>query len=217
MAVLRWPRFLRQSYPGVPSDVMVCLRVLTRTGRVDFRRPYACFTPSSGSTAMSILCVAHWRSARSMIEWMCTQERWNPEVAIIFAAARCRWATAGSSHDDANPDNSTLHTGAVRPHTGFVGSLFFISPRFVDERCQLFRAFRGRALFVRGMMHPYFSMGPPRQRLPRRAGSFGISWRIHSLVKKTLHRHRAGFEPQRASSFMKRVKASQILGEAVRA
>ena len=39
----------------------------------------------------------------------------------------------------------------------------------------------------------------------------------HSLVKKTLHRHRAGFEPQRASSFMKRVKASQILGEAVRA
>ena len=48
-------------------------------------------------------------------------------------------------------------------------------------------------------------------------GSSGISLRIHSLVKKTLHRHRAGFEPQRASSFMKRVKASQILGEAVRA
>ena len=40
---------------------------------------------------------------------------------------------------------------------------------------------------------------------------------IHSLVKKTLHRHRAGFEPQRASSFMKRVKIFQILGEAVRA
>ena len=36
-------------------------------------------------------------------------------------------------------------------------------------------------------------------------------------LEKTLHRHRAGFEPQRASSFMKRVKASQILGEAVRA
>jgi hypothetical protein len=30
-------------------------------------------------------------------------------------------------------------------------------------------------------------------------------------------RLRAGFEPQRASSFMKRVKASQILGEAARA
>jgi len=36
-------------------------------------------------------------------------------------------------------------------------------------------------------------------------GSSGIPWRIHSLVKKILHRHRAGFEPQRASSFMKRV------------
>jgi hypothetical protein len=65
-----------------------------------------------------------------MIEWMCTQENWNPEVAIIFgAAARYRRATAGSSHDYAYPDNSTLHSGAVRPNTGFVGSLFFISPR----------------------------------------------------------------------------------------
>jgi len=79
--------------------------------------------------------------------------------------------------------------------------------RKCSKCCQLFRAFRGRALFVRGMMHPYFSVGPSRQRealvwLPRRAGSSGISWRIHSLVKKALHRHRAGFEPQRASSFM---------------
>ena len=54
-------------------------------------------------------------------------------------------------------------------------------------------------------VHPYFSVGPSRQRealvwLPRRAGSSGISWRIHSLVKKTLHRPRAGFEPQRASA-----------------
>jgi hypothetical protein len=79
---------------------------------------------------MSILFVARWRSARSMIEWMCTQERWNPEVAIIFgAAARYRPATVGSSLDDAHPDNSTQHTGAVRPHTGFVARLFFISPR----------------------------------------------------------------------------------------
>ena len=69
---------------------------------------------------MSILCVARWRSARGMIEWLCTQERWNPEVAIIGAAARYRRATVGSSHDGAHPDNSTLHTGAVRPHTGFV-------------------------------------------------------------------------------------------------
>jgi hypothetical protein len=62
--------------------------------------------------------------------WLCTQERWNPEVVIIFgAAARYRRAIVGSSHDDAHPDNSALHTEAVRPHTGFVGNLFFISPR----------------------------------------------------------------------------------------
>jgi hypothetical protein len=97
--------------------------------------------------------------------------------------------------------------------------------RKCSKCCQLFRVFRGRALFslfVRGMMHPHFRVGQPRQRealvwLPRRAGSSGISWLIHSLVKKTLYRHRARFEPQRASSFMKRVKASKILGEAARA
>jgi hypothetical protein len=65
-----------------------------------------------------------------------------------------------------------------------------------------------------------FLVGPSRQRealvwLPRRAGSSRISWRMHSLVKKTLHRLRARFEPQRTSPFIKRVKASQILGEAV--
>ena len=78
MAVWRRPRLLRQSNPGVPSDVMVCLRVLARTGRVDCRRPCASFPPFSGSTAMSILCVARWRSARGMTEWMCTQDRLEP-------------------------------------------------------------------------------------------------------------------------------------------
>jgi hypothetical protein len=74
-----------------------------------------------------------------MIEWMCTQERWTPEVAIIFgAAARYCRATVGSSHDDAHPDTSALHTGTVRPHTGFVGSLFFISPRTGHGSSQVF-------------------------------------------------------------------------------
>jgi hypothetical protein len=55
-----------------------------------------------------------------MIKWLCTQERWNPEVAIIFgAAAQYRRATVGSYHGDARLDNSTLHTGAARPYTGF--------------------------------------------------------------------------------------------------
>ena len=77
---------------------------------------------------MLILCVARWRSARGMIEWMCTQERCIPEVAIIFgAAARYRRATVGSSHIDVHPDNSKLHTGAVRPHTGFVASAVLLN------------------------------------------------------------------------------------------
>jgi hypothetical protein len=61
-----------------------------------------------------------------MIEWLCTQQRSNPEVAIIFGtAARYRRATIGSSFDDAHPDDSTLHMGMVHPDTGFVESLFF--------------------------------------------------------------------------------------------
>jgi len=47
--------------------------------------------------------------------------------------------------------------------------------------------------------------------------SFGISWCILFLVKKTLHCRRAGFEPLRTSSFRKRVKAHQVLGETARA
>jgi hypothetical protein len=79
---------------------------------------------------LSVLCVAFWRSTRGMIEWLCTQGRWNPGLVIIFCtAARYRRATASSSHDDAHLDDSALHTGLVRPHFGFVGSLFFISPR----------------------------------------------------------------------------------------
>ena len=66
--------------------------------------------------------------ARGKIEWLCIQERWNPEVVIILGTAACyRRATVGSSHDDVYPDNPTLHTGAVRSHPGFVESLFFIS------------------------------------------------------------------------------------------
>jgi hypothetical protein len=88
--------------------------------------------------------------------------------------------------------------------------------------CQLFCVYRKRALLVPGIVHPYFSVGPSSQRegirfLSRRAGSSGISWRILSLAKKDLNCHRAGFEPQRASSFRKRVKAPQVLRGAVKA
>jgi hypothetical protein len=144
--------------------------------------------------------------------------------------ARYRRVKVGSSHGDAHldnsalhtgaahPDNSTLHTSAVRPHTGFVESLFFISPRTGHGNSQVFEVllavfvFRWRVLFLRGVMHSFFSVGPSRLKrgtrvLSRRAGSSGISWRILSLVKRTPHRHRAGFEPQRASPFRIWVKA----------
>jgi hypothetical protein len=142
MAVWRRPGLLKQSDPGVPSGVMVCLRVLARTGRVGCWCPCASFSPSSGSTAMSILCVARWQSARGMIEWMCTQERWNPEVAIRiiqrctqgrFAPAPALWRASSS----------------YRPVRA-------MAVRKCSKCCQLFCAFLGRALFVRVMMHLFF-------------------------------------------------------------
>ncbi len=47
------------------------------------------------------------------IEWLCIQERRNPEVVIILGTVACyRRAKVGSSHDDVHPDNPTPHTGA---------------------------------------------------------------------------------------------------------
>jgi hypothetical protein len=224
MAVWRRPGPLWQSGPGVPSGVMVCLRVLARTGRAGGRRSYASFPPSPGSIAMSTLCVARWRGARDLFEWLCTQERWNLEVAIMFGtAARYRRATVGSSYDDAHPDNPTLHTGAVCPHLGFVESLFFISSRTGHGHPQMlkmlpafsciswacaFRAGDGASIFFGGLV------GADRRHSCPASTSwpFGISWCTLSLVKKTLHRHSAGFEPQRASSCGKRMKAPHLLG-----
>jgi hypothetical protein len=56
-----------------------------------------------------------YKSGRKLrVEWVCTQKRWNSEVANMFsAAARYRRATDGSSHDDAHPDNQTLDTGKI--------------------------------------------------------------------------------------------------------
>jgi hypothetical protein len=137
--------------PGVQSDVLVCLRVLARTGKSDCRRPCASFLPSSASTAITILCVARWQSARGMIEWLRTHERWRPDVVIIFgAAAYYRRATVGSSHDDEHPDNSTLHPGAVRPTPALWRAFCSYRParamavRKYLKCCLLFREFRAR-------------------------------------------------------------------------
>ena len=119
---------------------------------------------------MSTLCAVRvGERARGKIEWLCIQECWNPEVVIARGTAACyRRATVGSSHDDLLPDNPTLHTGAVRPHPGFVKSLLFISPRNGLARrfskcCQFFREFRGRT-FLRGDSAAIFSVGPMRQK-----------------------------------------------------
>jgi hypothetical protein len=59
----------------------------------------------------------------------------------------------------------------VRPRSGFEGRIFLILPRTGHGSSQLFemlpvffRVFSERALFVRGMMHPYFSVGPSRHK-----------------------------------------------------
>ena len=95
--------------------------------------------------------------------------------------------------------------------------------RKCSKCCQLFRAFRGLA-FLRGMVQPYFSVGSlgyPSGLLKgeeARKCSDSMGWLFWIfMVKKTLHCRRAGFEPQRTSSFRKRVRAHQVLGEAVRA
>jgi len=69
------PGSLRQSGPGVPSGVMVYLRVLARTERADRTRSCASFPSSSGPIAMSILCAVRWRTRAERSEWLCIQER----------------------------------------------------------------------------------------------------------------------------------------------
>jgi hypothetical protein len=98
-----------------------------------------------------------------VIFWLCTQERWIPEVFIIFGAvARYRRTVVCSSRDDAHSDNSALHTGAVRRHSGFVGCFFIISPRTGHGSSKVlkilppFSYITWACVFVRGVMHPYF-------------------------------------------------------------
>ena len=132
-------------------------------------RPWANFPLSSSPSAISILCVARWRSARVMIEWMCSQERpgcrhhiwrggtlppdysWQQpimtRIRIIqrfwgrFAPAPALWRASSS----------------YRPVRA-------MTVRKCSKCCQLFLVIRGRALFVRGVMHQYFAVGPSRQR-----------------------------------------------------
>jgi hypothetical protein len=93
------------------------------------------------------------------------------EIAIIFgAAARYSRATVGSSRDDADLDNSTLHTGAIRPHTSFVGSVFSMSSRTGHGSSQEFEMLPSfwfiscACAFRAGDEANIFSVGPSRLR-----------------------------------------------------
>ena len=129
---------LRQSSPEVTSGVMVACASWRALGGWTAGVRALAFLPSQVLLPCRHFAWCIGERARGKIEWLCIQERWNPEVAIILGTAACyRQATVGSSHDDVHPDNQTLHTGAVRPHPGFVESLLFISSRD-GTRAQVF-------------------------------------------------------------------------------
>jgi hypothetical protein len=234
MAVLRQTvRLLRQSSSGVPSGVMVaCVSWRALGGRTAGVRALA-FLPSQ-----VLLPCRHgaWRMANARTAWSsgCASKSVGTRKSSSYLARRL--ATAGlqlaavmmmciriiqrCTWGRSVPTLALRRaSSSYRPTT--------VLARKCSKCCQLFRAFRGRA-FLRGMVQPYFSVGSLGYRrvikrwrhvsvLTQWAGSSGISWCIRSLVKKTLHCRRAGFEPQRTSSFRKRVRAHQVLGEAVRA
>jgi hypothetical protein len=91
------------------------------------------------------------------VEGLCTQERLNPEVVNMFgASARYRWATAGSSHDDAHPGPSFL---AV-----FVFTLLFCSSAECSSSAAAASLGTGLGTtitYVRLKLRP---MAPPRRR-----------------------------------------------------
>jgi hypothetical protein len=112
-------------------------------------RSRASFLSSFGPTAMSIL----------FVEWLFSQERLNPKVAIIIGeAARYRRDGVGSSHDDAHRGNSAQQTGAVHPYH----LVWAMADRMCSKCYKLFHVFRWCELFVRRGDASIFSVGPSR-------------------------------------------------------
>jgi hypothetical protein len=70
-------------------------------------------------------------------ELLCTQERQNPEVAIILGAA-ASYRRVATAHWGGSP----------RPKTGFVASLFLISPRTGHGKSQVFEILPAASFFV---------------------------------------------------------------------
>jgi hypothetical protein len=119
-----------------------------------------------------------------------------------------------------------LYKWVIYSFQRFIKNLFFMSPR-TGHRSELFEMLPAFSFiswacaFRAGGVASIFSSGPiglpsgaNKWGLTQWAGSSGILWRVAFLVNKSLHRNRTGFEPQSASPFGRRAKASKILVEA---
>jgi hypothetical protein len=101
-----------------------------------------------------------------MIEWLCNQEGWNSEDARMFGkAARYLRATVYSSHDDVQPDSSTLHSrGRIIPNLALWRASSSYHPVLAmipkcTKFCQLFVYFVG-VRFSTGVDGSIFLIGP---------------------------------------------------------
>ena len=139
---------------------------------------------------MSILCVPRWRTRTERLEWLCIQERWNPELVIVLGRAACyRQATVDGSHGDLHPDNPALDTGVVRPHPGFVESPLFISSHNgtraqVFEMLPAFSCISWACVFA-GDDAAIFSVGPTRQGEARKC-SASAGWLFWNFMVNPL-------------------------------
>jgi hypothetical protein len=118
--------------------------------------------------------------------WLCTQERYNQEVAIILvAAARYCRAEDGSSPDDAHPENSTPGSlVCISLRTGHVNS------QVLDMNASSFFVISVGVRFSFGgwpiHIFQWARRGRGEATVPclDGAGSFGIPWRIPTSMKK---------------------------------
>jgi hypothetical protein len=157
MAVWHLQGLLWRRSPGVPSGVMFCLRVLARTGRADCMRPHADFPPSSDHTALSIFASrvgearAVWPSG---CEFKSVGTRKSPSYLARKLATAVLQSEAAMVMRIRIIQRFTRSQFAPTPAAWGVSSSYrpirAMAVRKWSKCCQLFRAFRERALFVRG-------------------------------------------------------------------
>jgi hypothetical protein len=110
-----------------------------------------------GARALAFLLPQVLLPCRFCAGWLCTQVRWNPEVTTIITR---RLATAGLKLSEAMITRIQITQrrtrGRFAPIQALWGASSLYRPvpamavRKCSECCELFRVFRGRALFVRG-------------------------------------------------------------------